>query len=125
MKVHKQDNKSESASEDAVSSAQSLMECPMTPAAYVKSLCKRTDYDTMIDEVLKTYEPQKDVARERKRFSPETRNILLHELRKNPDWSRHFRAELAQRFGLNKIQLYKWYWDRKRLLEKDPEAALC
>ena len=53
----------------------------MTPAAYVKSLCKRTDYETMIDEVLKTYEPQKNVARERKRFSPETRNILLHELK--------------------------------------------
>ncbi|CDW86546.1 UNKNOWN [Stylonychia lemnae] len=54
--------------------------------------------------------------------------ILQSEYAKNQQWTSDFLTQVSIRVGLKRVQVYKWYWDRKEELlkiQKDRLQQLC
>ena len=41
--------------------------------------------------------------------------MLEQEYQRNPNWDLQHTKQLAERFGLTRVKVYKWHYDRKRL----------
>jgi hypothetical protein len=40
--------------------------------------------------------------------------VLENEYEKNPNWTKEFMNQLAEKVGLRESQVYKWHWDQRK-----------
>ena len=70
---------------------------------------KIDDCQALVDELVKTDKKQ---LNEKPGFTAEIKKLLKIEFAKKQKWNKDFRYELAKRFGLKPIQIYKWHYDQ-------------
>lgn len=83
----------------------------------------QTNLNNFIDDLLKSCPCDNLVKKQRiykaknikrKRKTKSQINILENELQKNSVWLKEDFKQLSKSLGLNRDQVYKWYWDQKK-----------
>ena len=86
----------------------------------LKAKINSKEIDNVIDEAIGdlfiTEKEAKDpcVIQKKNKKKPEQIKALRKALKENPVWSSDFQIELGHKIGLEKQQVYKWYWDNTK-----------
>ena len=87
---------------------------------------KKNELEEKLDRIFASSKPMfskriKKISKSgkiRKRKSKDQLKVLISELDKEKTISRSRMDELAKETGLKPLQIYKWFWDHKRSIEK-------
>src|SRR5688500_13315314 len=46
-------------------------------------------------------------------------NVIIQEIKKDPEWTKEKVSDLSAKTGLSESQVYKWNWDQRKKFEYD------